>query len=180
MTHMTQQLDTIRRIVPATGGAKRPLVTVDYIAQGIYAVPRYTIGLVRETQANEAYPIVMSPGDVATIVAPLMQDRPTEALIACYLDTKNRVIALHVVSTGTLDSSLVHPRSVYQPALLHNAAGVIVAHNHPSGDPTPSVEDKRVTQRLYESGQLLGVDLLDHVVIGYNNRWTSLKQIGAF
>jgi DNA repair protein RadC len=62
---------------------------------------------------------------------------------------------------------------------LASSASIIVAHNHPSGDPTPSVEDKRVTQRLYEAGQLLGIDLLDHIVIG-DNRWVSLKQIGAF
>ncbi len=85
-----------------------------------------------------------------------------------------------MVSQGILDSALVHPREVFVGALLHNAAGVIISHNHPSGDPTPSPEDKRVTQRLFEAGQLLGIDLLDHVVCGDNGRFNSLKQIGAF
>jgi DNA repair protein RadC len=86
---------------------------------------------------------------------------------------------INTVSIGILDSSLVHPREVFKNAIVASAASIIVAHNHPSGDPTPSIEDKRVTQRLYEAGQLLGIDLLDHVVIG-DNRWVSLKQIGAF
>ena len=95
------------------------------------------------------------------------------------LDSKNRVQRINTVSIGILDSSLVHPREVFKDAILASAASIIVAHNHPSGDPTPSIEDKRVTQRLYEAGQLLGIDLLDHIVIG-DNKWVSLKQIGAF
>jgi DNA repair protein RadC len=86
---------------------------------------------------------------------------------------------IHTVSIGILDSSLVHPREVFKDAILASSASIIVAHNHPSGDPTPSVEDKRVTQRLYEAGQILGIDLLDHIVIG-DNKWVSLKQLGAF
>jgi DNA repair protein RadC len=70
-------------------------------------------------------------------------------------------------------------RRVYKDAIVASAASIIVAHNHPSGDPTPSIEDRRVTQRLYEAGQILGIDLLDHIVIG-DNRWASLKQLGAF
>ena len=82
------------------------------------------------------------------------------------------------VSVGILDSSLVHPREVFKDAILASAASMIVAHNHPSGDPTPSNEDKRVTLRLAEAGQLLGIELLDHIILG-DNRWVSLKERGV-
>jgi DNA repair protein RadC len=95
------------------------------------------------------------------------------------LDTKNRVIGLNLVSIGILDSTLVSPREVFKPALLANAASVIIAHNHPSGDPAPSPEDRRVTQTLSEAGKLLGVDVLDHVILGEGETFRSLKQLGV-
>jgi DNA repair protein RadC len=128
---------------------------------------------------NEERPAIHSPQDVATLLMPELRDLKKEYLKSLLLDSKNRVMRIHTVSIGILDSSLVHPREVFKDAILASSASIIVAHNHPSGDPTPSVEDKRVTQRLYEAGQLLGIDLLDHIVIG-DNKWVSLKQIGAF
>lgn len=91
-----------------------------------------------------------------------------EYFLALPLDVQNRVIGVHVVSMGTLTSSLVHPREVFQPAILASAAAVIVAHNHPSGDPDPSQADREVTRRLIRCGHLLGIPLLDHVVFGQN------------
>ena len=81
------------------------------------------------------------------------------------------------VSVGGLDSSIVHPREVFKDAIAISAASIVVAHNHPSGDPTPSTEDRHVTARLVEAGQILGIDVLDHLVIG-NGRWVSLKEQG--
>lgn len=89
-----------------------------------------------------------------------------EEFLMVPLDGKNRAMGFHVVSVGTLTASLVHPREVYKLAILENAAAIVVVHNHPSGDPTPSAEDQAITQRLKQAGDLLGVRLLDHVVIG--------------
>jgi DNA repair protein RadC len=82
------------------------------------------------------------------------------------------------VSVGDLSSALVHPREVFKPAILSNAASVILAHNHPSGDPQPSPEDCAVTRRLQEAGQILGIEVLDHVIIGDASRWASLREKG--
>ena len=82
------------------------------------------------------------------------------------LDTKNQVLDTHCITVGTLDASLVHPREVFRAAIKDAASSIILVHNHPSGDPTPSREDIAVTQRLTESGKTLGIDVLDHVVLG--------------
>jgi len=129
--------------------------------------------------APEERPCIRGPQDVANLLMPEMRDLKKEYLKSLLLDSKNRVLKIQTVSIGILDSSLVHPREVFKDAIIASAAALIIAHNHPSGDPAPSPEDKRITQRLYEAGQLIGIDLLDHIVIG-DNRWVSLKQIGAF
>lgn len=95
-----------------------------------------------------------------------LSDQPGEVFAVALLDGKHKLMALAEVSRGTLTSSLVHPREVFGPAVRLGAAAVIVAHNHPSGDPEPSVEDLAVTRRLTEAGKILGIPLLDHVVVG--------------
>jgi len=94
------------------------------------------------------------------------QSLDREQVIAIVLDTKNHIQGFHVVSTGSLDSSIVHPREVYKIAVLSNASAIILVHNHPSGDPTPSPEDVSLTRRLKQAGDILGIKLLDHIVIG--------------
>ena len=89
-----------------------------------------------------------------------------EAFCAVLLDSRHRTIGFHVISIGTLNSSSVHPREVFRAAIMIGAAAMVVGHNHPSGDCTPSGEDQRVTERLREVGQLVGIEMLDHVVIG--------------
>ena len=126
----------------------------------------------------EEKPCIRSPQDVANLLMPEMRDLKKEHLKSLLLNSKNQVLHIKTVSVGILDSSLVHPREVFQDAILASSAAIIIAHNHPSGDPTPSPEDKRVTQRLHEAGQLLGIDLLDHIVIG-DQRWVSLKERGV-
>lgn len=88
-----------------------------------------------------------------------------EAMLVVTLNQKNRQIDRHIVSLGTLTASLVHPREVFKPAIADGAAAIALVHNHPSGDPTPSSEDRQLTQRLKEVGDLLGIRLLDHVVV---------------
>lgn len=96
----------------------------------------------------------------------LMTDSCREELHIVCLDTKNQVIDTHQISVGTLDASLVHPREVFRPAIKSAAASIILVHNHPSGDPTPSKEDVAVTRRIEDAGRLVGIDLLDHIVLG--------------
>ena len=98
--------------------------------------------------------------------ARLVSDGHREEFHIVCLDTKNQVIATHQISVGTLDASLVHPREVFRPAIKDSAASVILVHNHPSGDPTPSKEDRVVTERLKEAGKTLGIDVLDHIILG--------------
>jgi len=98
-------------------------------------------------------------------------------LVVCCLDAKNQPTLINIASIGTLNSSLVHPREVFKAAILGNAASIIVAHNHPSGDPSPSPEDISITTRLREVGKIIGIDVIDHIVIGFNN-YVSLKEKG--
>ena len=120
---------------------------------------------------------IRSPQDVYNLLGPSLRDQRREHFIALLLDTKGGVLRTCTISVGDLSSSVVHPREVFTEAVRRSAASLIVAHNHPSGDPTPSPEDAAVTHRLCEAGELLGIELLDHVILG-DNRWISLKEKG--
>lgn len=122
-------------------------------------------------------PKVGSPRDVYNLLGPSLREEKREHFVAILLDTKNGVLRTKTVSVGDLSSSVVHPREVFAEAIRHSAASIIIAHNHPSGDPTPSPEDIAVTRRLQEGGELLGIDVLDHIVLG-DNRFVSLKEKG--
>src|SRR5262245_28235452 len=115
-----------------------------------------------------------SPAQVATLVSPLLLNEPVEVFVALLLAGRQQVAGFVEVSRGTLTTSLVHPREVYGPALRLGCAAVVVVHNHPSGDPEPSGEDFAVTRRLREAGQVLGVPLLDHVILGDEGALVSL------
>lgn len=115
------------------------------------------------------------PEAVHQLLAPEVRGLEKETFHALLVDARHRLIERVRISEGTLTASLVHPREVFGPALRAAAAAVVVAHNHPSGDPEPSAEDVAVTRRLVEVGQLLGVPLLDHVVLG-EGRWVSLRE----
>jgi DNA repair protein RadC len=104
-----------------------------------------------------------------------MRSSKREHFVAFYLNSRNAVIAREIISVGTLDASLVHPREVFEPALRHGAAVVLVAHNHPSGDPQPSREDREITRCLTEAGKVMGIELADHVIVTKSN-FLSFKQ----
>ena len=148
-----------------------------------YEVPVYHCQLVRETSLTLAErPVVRAPSDAARLLSDHLQGVDREHFCSILLDTKNRVIGINTVSVGILDSTIVHPREVFKPAILCNAASIVVGHNHQSGVPDPSVEDTRLTKRLYEAGEILGIDLLDHVIVGDGTqplRWVSLKERGV-
>ncbi len=127
--------------------------------------------------SEEGRPSIGGPRDVANLLMPDLRYQKKEHLKSLLLDTKNRVLAIKTVSIGDLSSSIVHPREVYKDAVIASAASIIVAHNHPSGDPTPSSEDVSVTKRLIQAGEIMGIDLLDHIVIG-DGVFVSLKERG--
>jgi DNA repair protein RadC len=102
-----------------------------------------------------------TPRDAAALARALLADAPVETVLALHLTTKHDLIGVHVVSSGTLDAAIAHPRDVFKAALLSNAAGLLLVHNHPSGDPTPSPDDRALVARLRAAGALLGVELLD-------------------
>ncbi len=115
--------------------------------------------------------------DVYNRYVDYLQDKQKEHFHALYLNTKNYVIADTLVSKGTLNASLIHPREVFKQAIQSSANSIILVHNHPSGDPTPSKEDEVVTKNIVDAGELLGIAVLDHVVIG-NERYVSMKEKG--
>lgn len=123
-------------------------------------------------------PLLGRPDAVARIVAPELRGLRVETFLALLLDARHRLVARAEVSRGTLTSAPVHPREVFGPALRAGAAAVIVAHNHPSGDPEPSAADLDVTRRLASTGRLVGVPLLDHLVWSAGG-WVSLRERGA-
>jgi len=114
----------------------------------------------------EEKPAIRSSRDVFALLADEMRLQERECFKALYLDVKNRVKKVETISVGTLSASLVHPREVFKSAVRHNSAAVIVVHNHPTGDPTPSPHDTETTERLKAAGKVLGIDLLDHIIIG--------------
>ncbi|MCP5058288.1 MAG: JAB domain-containing protein [bacterium] len=122
---------------------------------------------------------IRSPEDVFRHFHSSLRDAPHERFLVLLLDGRHRVIREVLTSQGTLTSSLVHPREVFRPALREGAAALVAVHNHPSGDPTPSPEDRQVTLRLIQAGKLLGVPLLDHVVVAERG-FASLREAGAF
>lgn len=120
---------------------------------------------------------IREPEDVVGLFAPRLRDLPVEEFHLLALDTQSQVLRQILVTRGILNSSLVHPREVFRPAIAEAAAGIIVVHNHPSGDPAPSAEDRAVTRQLVAAGQLLDLPVYDHVIVA-GDRWLSFAQAG--
>lgn len=118
---------------------------------------------------------ITSPTDVANLLMEDMRYLKKEYFKILLLDTKNQIISIEDISVGSLNSSIVHPREVYNPAIKKSSASIILVHNHPSGDPSPSKEDISITKRLVEGGEILGIKVLDHIIIG-DNKYISLKE----
>lgn len=118
-----------------------------------------------------------SPDQVADYLRPRLSSLKQEVFLAVMLDVKSQVIKIEEISRGSLSRSIVHPREVFKAAVKASAAGIIVGHNHPSGNPNPSSEDIQVTKKLIEAGEIMGINLLDHVIIG-ENKYLSLREEG--
>jgi DNA repair protein RadC len=123
-------------------------------------------------------PQILTAGDAAGIVASFLAGGLVERFGVLSLDTKHRPCGWDIVSTGTLDTCVVHPRDVFRVAILQNAAAIIVAHNHPSGDPTPSADDHEVTRRLIAAAAVIGIAVLDHLIIA-DETYYSIREHGG-
>jgi DNA repair protein RadC len=126
----------------------------------------------------EERPTASDPKMAAAIVRPILQGEEQEVILAIYLNAKNRVIEIKEITRGLVDCSMCHPREVYRGAIMANACRVLVAHNHPSGDPKPSANDIQCTKDLVEAGKILQIELVDHIVIGDGANYVSLRESG--
>ena len=145
-----------------------------------YSIPGFRISLTREPGVTLAErPSMEAPAQAAPILRQYIGDIDREVFVLAMLTVRHRVLGLHTVSVGCLTASLVHPREVFKPAILSGSAALVIAHNHPSGDPEPSAEDLALTRRLAAAGSLLGIEVLDHLVIGEAGRFVSLRERGA-
>lgn len=151
---LTRARDADLRRVPGIGAARAAQVTA-----------AIELGRRSVTRIEDARPQLRTPRSVAEYLLPQFGSRPVEQFGVLSLDTRHRVVRASVLSVGTLDSSLVHPRDVFREAAAAGAAALVVFHNHPSGDPEPSEDDVRLTERLVAAGILMGIEVLDHVIL---------------
>ena len=138
--------------------------------------PVFRVQLIREAGVKRSE--VSSSHDAVDVLRRYLEHEDREHFVILMLDVKNRVIGIHTVSIGNLNSAIVSPREVFKAAILANAASIILGHNHPSGDITPSPEDIQVTETLHKAGKLLDIEVLDHVIIGEEGAFCSLRRDG--
>lgn len=136
-----------------------------------------SLKLVKESSMLYKDRSVRSPEDGYKLLKQFLEDKDREHFIVVALDTKNQPVSINICHIGSLNASIVHPREVMKSAILSNAASIIVGHNHPSGKVEPSREDIDVTKRLVEAGKIIGIDVLDHIIVG-DDTFTSLKEKG--
>lgn len=129
------------------------------------------------TLNREEKEIIKSPGDAAHLLMPELRYLTQEVFKILLLDIKNQVLAIPLISKGGLTSSIVHPREVFKEAIKHSSAAIILAHNHPSGIPEPSRDDINITKKLIDAGNVIGIDILDHIIIG-DGVYISMKEKG--
>ncbi len=130
----------------------------------------------RAMEVNDTnLPTIVTPKDVVAQLSDLRHNK-REHFVALYLNARSQLVHKETISMGTLNANLVHPREVFEPALKHSAANIMVAHNHPSGDPKPSEDDLEITKRLAEAGKMMGVEVLDHVIISTNNHFSFKEE----
>jgi len=147
-----------------------------------YSLPGLEVRLVRDRTVDRPTRKISTAADAADLVREYLDGADREHFVVILLTTKHNVIGINTVSVGGLAVAYVHPREVFKPAILAGAAAVIIAHNHPSGDPEPSTDDCVLTDTIRSAGRILGIELLDHVIIGDDGRFVSLhdRREGGF
>jgi len=146
-----------------------------------YTIPLYTIRLVRDGNVKSHNVTIASPADTHRVIAGMLADVDREQMLVILLDTKNKMIGVQVAFVGTINAINISMRELFKPAIVSSAASIIIAHNHPSGDPTPSPEDVAVTRDIVAAGKLLDIIVLDHIIIGvgqYGERFYSMNENG--
>ena len=131
-----------------------------------YTIPAYKVMLVRDGSVTTPSKNVGQSQDAVTVFRNFLGDVDREHFMVMMLDKKHKIIGVNIVSIGSLDSAVVVPREVFKPAIVSNSAAIILGHNHPSGVPDPSLQDNQLTARLVAAGDLLGITVLDHLVLG--------------
>ena len=139
-------------------------------------IPRYTLRLVPGKRPATPLLIIRDSGTAARILRPFFAALDREQFLIACLDAKHAIIGVNIVSIGSLTLSIVHPREVFKAAILLNSAAIICAHNHPSGEPEPSSEDRVLTTRLRQAGDLIGITVLDHIVLGDDRTFSFADQ----
>jgi DNA repair protein RadC len=119
--------------------------------------------------------VIRGPEDLFKLLRPKIGKEDREHFVAVLLSSRNTVIGIETISIGSLNASIVHPREVFKPAIIHSASAIALGHNHPSGDPTPSEEDIAITKRIKEAGMLIGIEVVDHVVVA-GTTYVSLRE----
>jgi DNA repair protein RadC len=157
--------------------------------QNVYKFSEFKLKMVRERRARRAKgPIedvageagsIRHSGTAARVFRPITDGSDREMFVVLILDVKSKVIGVNVVSIGALSGTPVHPREVFKPAILGQASAIIVAHNHPSGDTTPSREDREITERLRSCGDMLGIPVMDHLILGNGDDYYSFADNGG-
>ncbi len=145
----------------------------------MYRIPVYKVVLVRERNQQADTKSITGPFDAFKVLRAYLEGQDRENFVVLLLDTKHKVIGINTVSIGTINSSEAHPREVFKPAIIANVAAIILGHNHPSGEVTPSPEDIQITRRLHDAGALLGIEVLDHLIVGHGT-YHSMKDAHNF
>lgn len=148
-------------------------------AKAVLLLASIELGRRLASKEDEQRYTIRSPEDAANFLMQDMTSLQQEHFVCLFLNVKNQILHKKTIFVGSLNASIVHPREIFREAVKRSAASIICAHNHPSGIPTPSPEDIDVTTRLYEAGKIVGVDLLDHVIIG-DHQFISMKEKGYF
>jgi len=175
-SQMLTQLGGLNRLAAAT---LQDLVEFRGVglAKAVQLLAAIELGRRIAAAGPEMRPAIGSPEDASALVMEEMRRLDREVFRILCLNTKNRVIANELISQGSLNASLVHPREVFKTAIRHSSAAILLVHNHPSGDPAPSQEDLGVTRRLLDAARIMDIEILDHIIIG-DGRYISLKEQG--
>lgn len=154
----------------------KKIIEADLTASTWYKIPQYKVLLVRDSNTTSDKKTIRQPVDVVNMLKSYLDGVDREHFAIAMLDRKGNVLGINTVSVGGLHSSIVHPREVYKPAVIIGAASIILCHNHPSGDPEPSQADIAVTNKLVEAGRIMGIEVLDHIILG--DDYYSFKERG--
>ncbi len=174
-THLLKQFDSLKGVAQADF-VQLTAVTGIGPAKACQIMAAFELGKRVALFSHSDKPVIRQPTDVFDYFCDQMSLLTKEVFRVVVLDTKNRIVKEKIITEGTLNASIVHPRDVFRFALIHSAASIILLHNHPSGDPSPSKEDISITERLVEVGTVMSIPVLDHLIIG-GGKFISMKEL---